>query len=301
VIRSSPALEAVWPEVRRRLLRLLQSRGVDSSTAEDIVQEVAVRLLARQVPYTSADDLMRWTTTVARNLAIDYWRSAAREVPLPVYPAAAAQRVDEEVEYRLRLEAVEESWPRLSERDRRALKMAVAGETVPTRSEAVRWAVQRHAARARLAAMIDGLATALAWLWRRAQRNRGTYGAAVLAATPIVALGLLLILPAHRLLPHGPGGSSWPLQRAEARTAPLHPGAVHQPSPSPRQLSPPQPYKASQALSRPLVPYRRVEVGSEPAPVYRFVGTWPKGPNDHLVCVTNLIVLPDTCADLPKL
>src|SRR5205823_4810376 len=182
----------------------LHARGTDASTAEDIVQEVALRVVALDVPYESADDLMRWAATAARNLAIDQWRADSRYGAVPLEEAASAIDVDETVEHRLRLEAVGQSWMRLSERDRDALRSGALGTKAASRSEGVRWAVQRHAARARLTAMIDGVSGVLVWVGARLRyRPRKPTRTVVVALVPVLVAGAVLLPHAIEVLTPG--------------------------------------------------------------------------------------------------
>ena len=148
-------LELVWPDLRRRLMRQLTRRGMDPATAEDIVQEVAARILARHMVFSSVDGLMRWAATVARHLAVDNWRAQVRRPTVPLEDAPCLVGLDEVLEHRQRLAAVMRSWPHLSDFDRHALTGPARGAEAATRKEAVRWAVRRHAARARLTALVD--------------------------------------------------------------------------------------------------------------------------------------------------
>ena len=148
-------LELVWPDLRRRLMRQLTRKGMDPATAEDIVQEVAARILARHMAFSSVDGLMRWAATAARHLAIDNWRAQVRRPTVPLEDAPCPVGLDEVLDHRERLAAVMRSWPHLSELDRHALSSQVRGAEAVSRKEAVRWAVRRHAARARLTALVD--------------------------------------------------------------------------------------------------------------------------------------------------
>src|SRR5947208_707660 len=68
----------IWPGISTDLLAYLRGRRVRADEAEDIVQEVAARLLAKPVRFSTADELWPWAVTVAHNLAADRWRSEQR-------------------------------------------------------------------------------------------------------------------------------------------------------------------------------------------------------------------------------
>lgn len=82
-LTPTASFDATWPEVERRLRRLLGKRGIASAEASDYVQEVASRAIANDVRFVSADDLYRWCAVVCRNLTIDAARRHRyRSVPL---------------------------------------------------------------------------------------------------------------------------------------------------------------------------------------------------------------------------
>jgi DNA-directed RNA polymerase specialized sigma24 family protein len=187
----TPPFETVWPDVERRLRALLFRRGLDSPSADDIVQEVALRVLAHHVTYASATDLLRWAAPVACNLHVDLVRHRARVLDDP----AATERpatvdVAREVAHRIELQRAFRGIAKLRPADREALIDAVAAEPVVpgSRQEAVRLAVRRHRARSRLAVVLEQLAawTAAVRLLTRPRRF------AVLALVPAAALPLLI-------------------------------------------------------------------------------------------------------------
>jgi len=149
------SLEAVWPELQRRLLSRLNRAGVTPATAEDVVQEVAARIVSADVAYRSVDDLMPWAATVARHLLFDHRRSEARRPTVTLEDAPSPVEFDDLLEHRRRLAAVVTCWSQLSDQDRQALSAPFTGARPTSRAEGVRWAVRRHAARARLAAIVD--------------------------------------------------------------------------------------------------------------------------------------------------
>lgn len=296
-------LEVVWPEVHRRLLRFLHARGTDASTAEDIVQEVALRVVALDVRYESADDLMRWAATAARNLAIDQWRADSRYRAVPLEEAASAVDVDETVEHRLRLEAVGQSWMQLSQRDRDALRSGALGTKASSRTEGVRWAVQRHAARARLAAMIDGVGGVLVWLGARLRyRPSRPARSLVIAAFPALVVAVVLLPHAIDLLtPHGPGdapSASAPRpQRSAVSTSTVATGPLADDGPQTARR--PRSAGATAARANRIVPYGQYDLTPKSSPVYKFVYTRPKGPDDSLVCVRGIPLVGDVCVNPP--
>jgi hypothetical protein len=296
-------LEVVWPEVHRRLLRFLHARGTDASAAEDIVQEVALRVVALDVPYESADDLMRWAATAARNLAIDQWRADSRYGAVPLEEAASAVDVDETVEHRLRLEAVGQSWMQLSERDREALRSGALGTKASSRSESVRWAVQRHAARARLTAMIDGVVGVLAWLGAKLRyRPRRPGRTLVIASLPalVVVVGLVPYV-IDTLAPHGSPDATYGrgrrLEHSEVSpsTRPTSPRTTAASARSPALRAKPVIERSLTKIS----PFQEAEVGHQGGVVHSGVRTRPKRPDDSLVCLHDFPVVGSPCFNPP--
>ena len=151
-------LEAVWLEVSRRLTGQLLRRGVSRPDAEDLVQECAVRVMASNVAWRDAEDLMRWCNTVVRNLHVDSLRRRSEPVGELAQFADRADHHDvhRSVNARLLLAELRSVWPRLSVRDRSALVAAAEGVTTGDRKAAVRENVARHRARQRLDALVTG-------------------------------------------------------------------------------------------------------------------------------------------------
>jgi hypothetical protein len=297
-------LEEVWPEVGGRLLRFLRARGTDASSAEDIVQEVALRVVALDVSYESAEDLMRWAATAARNLAIDEWRANSRYGAAPLEEVPSTVDVDETVEHRLRLEAVGQSWMRLSERDREALKTGALGTKAASRREGVRWAVQRHAARARLAAMVDGVAAVLGWVGARLRyRPRRAGRTVMIASLPALVIVAALLPRAFDILTPGGGGGA---DRRVTRDPEQAAASVSTPPTDLRSATPPPSVGAPHGAARgaaphaaQIVPYKTVEVGRESGVVYRWVRTGPKRPDDSLVCLYDIPIAGSPCFNPP--
>lgn len=158
--------EHVWPVVAARLERSLSTRGVDRVTREDIVQEVACRVLDKRVPFTSADDLTGWALTTGHNLWTDDGRRWARrgaavaagvvdrDGALAALPAPGPDVVTV-VEDRLAVEAVLGALRAMSAADRDAIVAFVTGHRVEGRRETSRVKVRRHRARERLRPALD--------------------------------------------------------------------------------------------------------------------------------------------------
>ncbi len=75
--------EAAWRDVRQRLFGFIARRVRDPSTAEDILQEVMLRIHRHAGELQSTSALGGWVHQIARNAIADHYRSAIvrRELP----------------------------------------------------------------------------------------------------------------------------------------------------------------------------------------------------------------------------
>ncbi len=76
-------VESVWRDLHDPLLRFIAARVPDRATAEDILQEVMLRLHRHADQLRHVDSVSGWIHTIARNTITDYYRAAARR-ELPV-------------------------------------------------------------------------------------------------------------------------------------------------------------------------------------------------------------------------
>jgi hypothetical protein len=185
-------LSVVWPEVSHRLAKLLTSRGAARDVVDDVVQEVAARILAHGIVYVDAMDLMRWAVPVALNLLVDNARAAAKVTPVTEDHHSPVSDVADLVAHRDRLGRVLGAVRQLSPADRAAL--ATPSEAPADRREAVKLAVRRHRARRRLLALVDGVAAFLGVVggWLRRTRSSAATATVAIAAAP---MALLLVAP----------------------------------------------------------------------------------------------------------
>ena len=221
----APTLEDVWPEVSTRLRRQLCSSGLDRSAAEDVVQEVAARVLTARPSFESAGDLLRWATVVARRLAVDEHRARRRLTADDTLERPSRVDVEAEALTRLQLDAVGRALPDLSPAHRQALTSVPVAAA--ERSEQVRHAVRRHRARAQLVRLVERLpvvAAVLGILGALLRRRSARRLALVAALSVPVAL-----VP---LLSHGPARppASPPPSAPEPRV--LHPTLTSAPAPA---------------------------------------------------------------------
>lgn len=76
------SLESLYHQLHSRLLQFVVSRLPDSADAEDIVQEVFLRIHTNLDRVRKIDKLESWVYQIARNCIIDYYRSRKRLEPL---------------------------------------------------------------------------------------------------------------------------------------------------------------------------------------------------------------------------
>lgn len=187
---TSARLGEAWPEVAERLGKLLACRGVDPLLAEDIVQDVAVRALDKQVPFTDPNDLYRWAAVAARNIHIDHMRCGGRTTEVEsLVGVPDGTDVAYAVERRVALGHVWRAIAVLRPGEREAILGTLDDDRTARTSGAL---VRRHRARATLRKAVGGMIAACG-----AARLRGrsfspmlrTAGA-VAVLTPVMALDL---------------------------------------------------------------------------------------------------------------
>ena len=275
---------------------MLRNRGVDRATAEDIVQETALRALRASVHFTDAEDLLRWASVVGSRLARDARAKASRVEVVPSPEHQNPVTVDHEVEQRLRLEAALRGLENLSPPDRDAILAAVMGFTPSSRQESVRLAVRRHRARARLVALMKaGLGALLGLLGLRRS------GLKVGRAALVGAAGIPAIVTVALFLPDSPEEPAPPLgQSVKAATRDSARSGSRPSSPPPPQAgSVPSTTASTSSSTVPLVrqgpaqpaaplPSASAEI---PGPDGRpgRVSARPKQPGDQLLCADPLV------------
>jgi RNA polymerase sigma-70 factor (ECF subfamily) len=73
------ALEALFRKYRRPLIGFLMQRRVDQALAEDLVQEVFVRVVRSAAGFRQEAKVSSWLFQIARNLHLDHLRKANLE------------------------------------------------------------------------------------------------------------------------------------------------------------------------------------------------------------------------------
>ena len=76
-------IEALWNQYSRRLGTFIRSRVEDDAEAEDILQEVFIRIHRNLCCQADRDKPESWIYQIARNLIIDHYRKRRTWVELP--------------------------------------------------------------------------------------------------------------------------------------------------------------------------------------------------------------------------
>jgi DNA-directed RNA polymerase specialized sigma24 family protein len=288
---------ASWPQTAGHLRRFLTRLGANSHTADDLVQEVAVRLIRSAPPVADDEELLRWCYVVVRRLYVDHLRGHARLLPAEQLGRdfADAQDVHRVVEGRLMVARVGRALRELSEADRETLLRTLRDDdTAPpaSRRDSTRLAVQRHRARNRLDALLAGSLSIMLGFVRGLWRT--------LRQTPVAAA---FVLPA--------------LVLTTSTGIPAHPGPATRPTPAVVQgRQPVLAHRAGRGIWRRAVPHSErtstsrspsaagpagplqtgeISAGVGPERVRSGTSTNPHG---HLLCAGVGAGLPDVC--LPK-
>jgi RNA polymerase sigma-70 factor (ECF subfamily) len=78
-----PTIENVWAEFAARLGRFIRARVADQATADDILQDVFVRIHRRLDHLRAPAKLQSWLYLIARNAIIDHYRKNRETAELP--------------------------------------------------------------------------------------------------------------------------------------------------------------------------------------------------------------------------
>ncbi len=76
-------LEHIWHEFADKLGQFIRARVSDPATAEDILQDVFVKIQKRLGQLQNPAKLQRWIYLIARNAIIDYYRTRKETVEVP--------------------------------------------------------------------------------------------------------------------------------------------------------------------------------------------------------------------------
>lgn len=80
--------ESIWEQLQVQLLAFIRRRVPDDATAEDLLQDVFLRIEERLGQLSDQERVAAWVYRIARNRVADYHRGARPSVPLSEEPEA---------------------------------------------------------------------------------------------------------------------------------------------------------------------------------------------------------------------
>lgn len=86
----TPTVEAIWENFASQLRSFVRSRVRDHTAAEDILQEVFVKIQRKLPTLRAGERIEAWVWRITRNTIIDHFRRTRRSESLPVELADAA-------------------------------------------------------------------------------------------------------------------------------------------------------------------------------------------------------------------
>jgi RNA polymerase sigma-70 factor (ECF subfamily) len=113
-------LETIWDQFCCRLRAFVRGRVSDESEADDILQEVFLRIHRHLCCLPDPDKIDSWVYQIARNLIIDYYRRRRKLVEIPESLPAEADLPEANAEAELAL-SLKDMIAELPETDRQAL------------------------------------------------------------------------------------------------------------------------------------------------------------------------------------
>jgi RNA polymerase sigma-70 factor, ECF subfamily len=94
----SATVEHIWHEFAEKLGQFIRARVSDPATAEDILQDVFVKIQRRLGQLQDPDKLQSWIYLIARNAVIDHYRTRKETVEVPETLPAQPAEDDPEIE-----------------------------------------------------------------------------------------------------------------------------------------------------------------------------------------------------------
>jgi RNA polymerase sigma-70 factor, ECF subfamily len=91
-------VKAIWRSFHQRLRGFILQRVHNPADADDILQEVFVRIYQRLPTVRESDRLQSWIFTIARNAIIDYYRKVKRQPEFASEAALETLVMDEDPE-----------------------------------------------------------------------------------------------------------------------------------------------------------------------------------------------------------
>ena len=94
----TPTLEAIWNEFADKLGRFIRARVSDPATAEDILQDVFVKIQGRLDTLDDKAKIQSWLYRITRNAIIDHYRTRKETTDVPESLPAELPEKDPELE-----------------------------------------------------------------------------------------------------------------------------------------------------------------------------------------------------------
>jgi RNA polymerase sigma-70 factor (ECF subfamily) len=94
----TPTLETIWHEFADKLGQFIRARVSDPATAEDILQDVFVKIQARLEQLEDPAKLQSWLYRIARNAIIDHYRTRKETTEVPESMPAEPPEKDTDME-----------------------------------------------------------------------------------------------------------------------------------------------------------------------------------------------------------
>jgi RNA polymerase sigma-70 factor (ECF subfamily) len=94
----TPTLETIWHEFAKKLGQFIRARVADPAAAEDILQDVFVKIQGRLDTLENPAKLQSWLYLIARNAIIDHYRTRKDTTEVPEALPAEPPENDAEME-----------------------------------------------------------------------------------------------------------------------------------------------------------------------------------------------------------
>ena len=94
----NPTVEAIWNEFAVALRQFIRARVADTATADDILQDVFVKIQGKLDQLEDPSKLQSWLYLITRNAIIDHYRTRKPTIEVPDSLPAEAPSDDAEME-----------------------------------------------------------------------------------------------------------------------------------------------------------------------------------------------------------
>ncbi len=96
--RSEEAYCALFESVCARVLRYFRLRGLDAATAEELTQNVMLKVYRQAGDLREPDHFFGWMFAIARNEMISYWRGARARIETVAIDSLSSELIDLPIE-----------------------------------------------------------------------------------------------------------------------------------------------------------------------------------------------------------